>query len=79
MTRLDKASCLTYTGQTADALSYAAETLTSLTEPQRHGTIPLRGHEVLNALPRAQRTLPAARDLRDLLMLTTAQNQGASW
>ena len=77
LTRLDRASCLTYTGQTADALSYATETLTGLTEAQRHGIITLRGYQILNALPHQQRTLPAARDLRELLMLTTAREEGA--
>jgi len=71
MTRLDRARCITDTGDMSAALAYAIQTLTTLTEPQRQGIITLRGHEVLNGLPRAQQILPAARDLRDLLMLTT--------
>lgn len=71
MTRLDRASCLSVTGDTGDALEYATETLTRLTEPQRKGIITLRGHDILNALPNQQRLLPTAREFRELLMITT--------
>jgi transcriptional regulator with XRE-family HTH domain len=71
MTRLDRAICLAYTGDTAAALSYAMETLAGLTETQRRGIITLRGHDLLNSLPARQEELETARDFRELLMLTT--------
>lgn len=71
MTRLDRASCLAHGGEAADGLAYAADTLTQLTTAQRQGIITLRGYEMLDALPQTQHALPAARDLRELLMLTT--------
>lgn len=71
MTRLDRASCLTYDGDASNGLAYAIETLTLLTQAQRQGIIALRGFEILNALPRAQQALPAAQEFRELLMLTT--------
>ena len=70
MTRLDRASCLTYDRNTSDGLAYATATLTALTHAQRRGIIALRGSEILNALPKAQQALPAAREFRELLMLT---------
>jgi hypothetical protein len=73
MTRLDRAHCLIVDGD-ADAVGYAIETLTALTEQQRRGIITLRGYQVLHALPPAQ-TTRAARDLRDLLMLTTEREE----
>lgn len=75
MTRLDRASCLTYDGEMADGLDHATETLSSLCAPQRRGIITTRGQEILDALPRDQQALPAARDLRELLMLTTVQEE----
>ncbi|SBW22525.1 hypothetical protein FDG2_2769 [Candidatus Protofrankia californiensis] len=77
MTRLDRASCLTHNGDTSDALAYATETLANLTESQRRGIITLRGYEILNALSEQQQTLPAANELRDLLMLTTDRKEVA--
>ncbi|MBI1757765.1 MAG: helix-turn-helix transcriptional regulator [Actinobacteria bacterium] len=74
MTRLDRASCLRDRGDISDALSYATETLTSLSEPQRQGLIVLRGNELLNGLPKEQQARPAAHDLRELLTLATGKN-----
>jgi tetratricopeptide (TPR) repeat protein len=71
MTRLDRADCLLSTDETADALTYAAETVDSLTQAQRKGIITLRGHEILNSLPKQRQALPAARDFRELLSLST--------
>lgn len=71
MTRLDRGACLAYEGGASEALRYATETLTGLTEPQREGIIALRGYEILDALPEGQRELPAARELRELLVLST--------
>jgi tetratricopeptide (TPR) repeat protein len=68
MTRLDRAACLAHEGDTVGALTYAAETLGSLTESQRQGIITLRGHELLNSLPEQQLALPAARDFQKLLI-----------
>ncbi len=75
MTRLDRAQCLATTAETADALDYATETLTVLSEPQRRGIITLRGYEILTALPKDQQAMPAACDLRELLMLTTERKE----
>ena len=71
MTRLDRAICLAYNGDTAAALSYAMETLAGLTETQRRGIITLRGYDLLNNLPAQQDAPEEARDFRELLMLTT--------
>ena len=70
MTRLDRAICMAYNGDTAAALSYAMETLAGLTETQRRGIITLRGYDLLNNLPAQQDAPEAARDFRELLMLT---------
>lgn len=75
MTRLDRAACLTRSGDTADALNYAADTLVALSDAQRLGIINLRGREILNSLPKDRQTLSAAGDLRDLLMLTTERKE----
>jgi tetratricopeptide (TPR) repeat protein len=71
MTRLDRAECLTHSDETADAFAYAAETIDSLTMEQRKGIITLRGHDILDSLPRQRQALPAARDFRELLNLTS--------
>jgi tetratricopeptide (TPR) repeat protein len=71
MIRLDRASCLARSGDAIDAISYAMETLTKLTEPQRQGIITLRAREIVDGLPTVQRTLPAVRELHELLMITT--------
>ena len=71
MTRLDRAICLAYDGDTAAALSYAMDTLAGLTEAQRRGIITLRGYDLLNNLPAQRDALEAASDFRELLMLTT--------
>ncbi len=75
MTRLDRASCLALAGDPAFALSYAAETLGSLTEPQRRGIITVRGYQILKGLPTPQRALPGAHDLRDLLTPTAGKKE----
>ena len=79
MTRLDRAACLAYDGDTADALQYAAETLGNLAESQRQGIITLRGYEILNILPGPQHALPAARDLLGLLTPTTGSRKVTDW
>jgi tetratricopeptide (TPR) repeat protein len=71
MTQLDRTSCLAKSDDTTSALNTAKEALATLSEAQRWGLITLRGHEVLNSLPKGQQTLAAAGDLRELLMLTT--------
>ncbi|RBQ16957.1 XRE family transcriptional regulator [Spongiactinospora rosea] len=67
LTRLDRTICLARTGDSAGALSYAADTLTPLTPDQLTGIITLRGLDVLKAIPPRQRALPAAAQLRELL------------
>lgn len=78
MTRLDRAECLLFTDETADALAYATETVESLTSAQRQGIITLRGHAILDSLPKQRQRLPAARDFRELLNLTadTEETEG---
>jgi hypothetical protein len=51
MTRLDRAACLLHSDETTDALEYATETVDSLSQAQRNA-ITLRGHEILNGLPK---------------------------
>lgn len=67
LTRLDRTICLARDGDSAGALEYAAATLVPLTDDQREGLIRMRGQEVLNAIPRQQKALPAVRQLRELL------------
>jgi transcriptional regulator with XRE-family HTH domain/tetratricopeptide (TPR) repeat protein len=69
-TKLDRASCLAHDGDTPAAVSYATETLVSLSDQQRQGIITLRAHEIVAELPRKHQALPPVRELRDLLMLT---------
>ncbi|WP_328468803.1 hypothetical protein OHA21_00085 [Actinoplanes sp. NBC_00393] len=77
MTRLDRARCLCLVpeGDASKALDYATETLASLSEPQARGIITLRGNELFRSLPRNQRALPAARNLREVLMLTSESKE----
>jgi transcriptional regulator with XRE-family HTH domain/tetratricopeptide (TPR) repeat protein len=70
MTRLDRAACLLHSDGTTDALTYATETVDSLTQAQRKGIITLRGHEILNSLPKQRQALPAAQGFRELLNLS---------
>jgi len=69
MTRLDRAQCLTYTGEVAEAVKYVGETITNLTAWQRRGIITLRAKQIVGALPEGARHLPAVRDLYEILML----------
>ncbi|MDL4775749.1 helix-turn-helix domain-containing protein [Actinomadura xylanilytica] len=71
LVHLDRAACLTTAGDSASGTEYALSTLQDLTDQQRQGIITARGHEILDALPTPQQALPSARDLRDLLMTTT--------
>ena len=71
MTRLDRANCLLFEGDPSAAVSYAIETLTGLTEQQRQGIINRRGYDLLGQLPQRQQSLPAAHDLRDLLVVAS--------
>lgn len=67
LTRLDRATCLTTTGDASDALDSLAETIGSLDEAKRLGIIAERARLVLDALPAAQRSSSTAQDLRALL------------
>jgi transcriptional regulator with XRE-family HTH domain len=78
-TRLDRAICLASDGEVSSALEYATETMSVLDDQQRRGIITLRGLELLNAIPGAQRrALPAARALHDRLM-TQDENEAEPW
>ena len=71
MTRLDRASCLAYDGDFSGAMAYAVGTLADLSAEQRQGIIIGRGQEIVAALPAAERALPAAREVQELLMETS--------
>lgn len=75
MTRLDRAACVAYQGDMSGAISYATETLLGLDSLRRKGIITSRGHEFLADLPPSQRSGADARDLRELLMLTTDRKE----
>lgn len=68
LTRLDRATCLTHTGEIAGGITYATETLNALTQPQRQGIITIRGREILRELPSGEQNRPEASELRDVLM-----------
>lgn len=68
MTRLDRAQCLMFAGDITGGLEFAAETVASLTDPQRQGIVTLRGREVMEALPEKAKKLMAAHAFRELLM-----------
>lgn len=68
LARLDRASCLACDGHVSDAMNYATQTLTSLTDQQREGIIALRSSEVVNAVPERDRDQPPVRNFRDLLI-----------
>lgn len=75
LTRLDRASCFAFRRDAASSMNYAIETIATLSEGQRRGIITLRGHEVLNSLPVGEAKIPAARDFRELLMMTTDRKE----
>ncbi|MGH3915680.1 MAG: hypothetical protein ACRDTC_20070 [Pseudonocardiaceae bacterium] len=68
LTRLDRATCLTYMSEIASGIIYATETLGALTYSQRQGIIALRGRDVLRVLPPGEQKRPEARELRDMLI-----------
>jgi tetratricopeptide (TPR) repeat protein len=70
MTRLDRALCLIRADEITEGLRYAAETIARLDETRRKGIISLRAGAVLESLPKQAKSLPAARDMGELLMLT---------
>ena len=68
-TRLDRATCLVSDGDVSAGLAYAVEAMSGLDDHQRAGIITLRGRQLLEGLPPAERrALPAAAELRDRLM-----------
>jgi hypothetical protein len=67
LTMLDLAACMIADGNPDAGLQYAAAALVSLDAQRRQGIIDERARELLGALRPAVRTLPAARDFRDLL------------
>ncbi len=71
MTRLDHAQCLIYADEITEGLNYASETIAGLAEQKRGGIISLRARTVAQAVPERARNLPAARNLRELLMFTS--------
>jgi plasmid maintenance system antidote protein VapI len=75
MTRLDRAQCLIYADEIADGLEYAIETLTSLDKPKRQGIIALRAQEITRTVPKEAGSLAAARDIRELLTLTSGTSE----
>ncbi len=75
LTQLDRASCLVYDGDASEGTSYATESLLNLTDQQRQGIITLRACEIAAAVPKGHQALPAARELRDLLMLPSGPKE----
>ncbi len=67
LTRLDRASCLAHDGDLTTAVVYAAETLTRLSGEQSEGIIAVRGRELVRGLPAKYRSVPAVRELTELL------------
>lgn len=65
--RLDRAMCLATEGDATEASSYARDTLLDLSEAERQGIITGRARQIVAAMPSAARTLPAVRELNDLL------------
>ena len=76
--RLDRAACLLLDGDDRAALEVAADTIKSLTAPQRVGIITARGFELLGALGAARTDVIPARELRELLMLTSDIEEAAT-
>jgi tetratricopeptide (TPR) repeat protein len=74
MTRLDRAQCLICTGEVAEAVQYAAETIAYLTASRRRGIITLRAKEIIDTLPEGAKHLPAVRDLGEMLMLANRRD-----
>lgn len=68
LTHLDRATCLAHDGDSRNAVAYAAEILSSLTEEQRRGIITSRAQEIVLALPSSDRALPAVQEFHDLLV-----------
>jgi hypothetical protein len=67
MTKLDRANCLAYDGDTTGAVAVIVEATTALTDQQRQGIIAARVRETIAALPPQRQVLPAVRDLYDLM------------
>ena len=74
-TRLDRAMCLATEGDATEASSYARDTLLDLREVERLGIITGRARQIVAAMPSATRTLPPVRELNELLMLPTGQEE----
>jgi transcriptional regulator with XRE-family HTH domain len=67
---LDRASCLAGEGDASGAMAYATQAFTALSDEMRQGLLTARGREMFESLPSPARALPAARDFRELLMIT---------
>ena len=77
--KLDRASCLSYDGDIASALTYATEALDGLNDRQREGIITLRGLELLRAIPAQRHALAAARQLRERLITPDTNEVDQEW
>jgi len=75
MTRLDRAQCLIYAGDITSGLEYASETITTITPAQRRGIITLRGRDIVETLPEAEKRLPAARSFQELLVASAQDTE----
>jgi hypothetical protein len=71
ITRLDRANCLVYDGDTSEAMSYATETFEQLSTSQREGIITLRGQEILTDVPAKDQPSAPVQQFKELLMLTS--------
>ena len=68
LTRLDRASCLTYNGDVPAAVAYGTQTLSRLSQQQRQGIIALRARQLVHALPAKYRAARPVHDFEELLM-----------
>ncbi len=75
LTQLDRATCLVHEGDFPGAAAYATETLAALTKGHRRGIIANRARSIVAALPPGARALPAARDLRELVIDSSEETE----
>ena len=74
MTQLDRAHCLAHDGDMTGAVAIMVETVAPLSDQQRQGIIAARARQTIAILPKQHQTLPAVRDLHDLLIPAETKN-----
>lgn len=66
LVHLDQASCYIHDGDATSAADLTARVLNGLSDSQAHGIITARARDILDTMPSAVFTSPAANDLREL-------------